>query len=108
MNNQEFENNTELLYQKIKDILNLKGVEYQNNKDVFSNFKDNAERLGLSKYQIWTVYFNKHVGSINNAVKNNPYNPNDINKIENLESRVLDAMAYLFLLHGMIYENKDE
>ena len=53
-------------------ILEGKGGDYATNDDANSNFKHIAQTLGLSKYQIWAVYFNKHIDAINNAIKNNP------------------------------------
>lgn len=86
---------------KVHDILNNKGVEYRTNEDVFSNFVSLGKQLGLSEYQIWNVYFTKHITSINNAIKNNPTNPDNESLKEPLEGRIIDAIAYLCLLYGM-------
>ena len=39
------------------DITTKKGHDYSGDEDVLENFKRNAERLGLTKYQVWLVYF---------------------------------------------------
>ena len=65
----------------------------------------NGEQLDLTEYQVWSVYFSKHIFSIQNAIKNFPDNP-DNNLAEPLDSRITDAGAYLFLLYGMSKRNK--
>ena len=59
----------EALFEDCLQLLRDKGEAYSGKKDALANFKINAERMGLSKYQIWAVYFNKHIDSINNATR---------------------------------------
>lgn len=82
----------------------VKGEAYASNKDSLSNFKRNAERLGMSPYQIWAVYFNKHVDSVNNAILQNPLTP--VDKSEGLESRVTDLINYAMLLRCLLIEGQ--
>lgn len=105
MNQKEFETKIEELMKVVNKTLKGKGVEYQTNKDVFSNFITLGEQLDLTEYQVWSVYFSKHIFSIQNAIKNFPSNP-DNNLAEPLDSRITDAVAYLFLLYGMSKRNK--
>jgi hypothetical protein len=85
-------------------ILRLqKGAAYAGNGDVFDNFKRNAERVGVTKYQIWLVYFNKHIDAITNAIKENPESP--VEKSEGMTGRIDDAINYLRLLGGMLEED---
>lgn len=105
MNQKEFETKIEELMKVVNKTLKGKGVEYQTNKDVFSNFITLGEQLDLTEYQVWSVYFSKHIFSIQNAIKNFPDNP-DNNLAEPLDSRITDAVAYLFLLYGMSKRNK--
>jgi len=105
MNQKEFETKIEELMKIVNKTLKGKGVEYQTNKDVFSNFITLGEQLDLTEYQVWSVYFSKHIFSIQNAIKNFPSNP-DNNLAEPLDSRITDAVAYLFLLYGMSKRNK--
>lgn len=102
MQRNEFTVYSEVLLESIFDTLNKKGKEYQSNDNVFSNFEDNARDLGLTKYQIWNVYFNKHVKSITNSIKTNPEDPTGKEMPEKLEGRIVDAIAYLLLLNAMI------
>jgi len=85
------------------DILDKKGRAYSGDTDAFENFKRNGERLGLSKYQVWLVYFMKHIDSITNAVKNAPNAP--VDQTEGLSGRVDDAINYLNLFAGMLKED---
>jgi hypothetical protein len=85
------------------DLMSSKGAAYSGSDDVFANFKRNADRLGLTQYQVWLVYFLKHIDAITNAVKTNPDHP--VDKSEGLEGRVDDAENYLKLLRGMLAES---
>lgn len=84
-------------------IADEKGKAYSGDTDANSNFKRNADRLGLTKYQIWGVYFNKHIDSINNAIKADPETPND--ETEGLFGRIVDARNYLGILCSMLVED---
>lgn len=85
------------LFSKSLAILHSKGESYAGTEDTLSNFKRNAANLGMTKYQVWAVYFGKHIDSINNAIKANPENP--IEKTEGLDGRILDAITYLSILY---------
>lgn len=106
MQRRQFEETSDELYEMVIETLLRKGVEYQKDNNVFSNFEENAKDLGLSKYQIWNIYFNKHVKSISNAIKTNPEDPTAKEMPEKLQGRIVDAVAYLLLLNGMISEAK--
>lgn len=85
-------------------VLNKKGKDYSLNEDVFSNFKRNAKRLGLSKYQIWATYWGKHVDSIFNAILHSPKNPQI--ESEPLENHLMDIINYALILSAMLKEDK--
>ena len=106
MQRRQFEEVSDELYEMVIETLLRKGVEYQKDNNVFSNFEENAKDLGLTKYQIWNIYFNKHVKSISNAIKTNPEDPTAKEMPEKLQGRIVDAVAYLLLLNGMISEAK--
>jgi hypothetical protein len=101
MNRQEFEIENKKILDKVIQTLSAKGVEYQKDEDVLSNFNSNALELNLSPFQIWSVYFTKHVKSIINGIKKNPKNPVNNNLSEPYEGRIIDAIAYLLLLNAM-------
>jgi hypothetical protein len=106
MNREEFDKNNQKLLEKVFETLSSKGVEYQKDENILSNFETNAHDLGLTPFQIWSVYFTKHVKSIINAIKKNPQNPKDNNLSEDYEGRIVDAIAYLLLLNSLLKKNK--
>lgn len=103
MNRLTFIEHVEASQQAELELLRLKGEAYSGQDDCFDNFKRNAEKLGLTKYQIWAVYCGKHLDSIFNAIKSNPTHP--IDKSEGLQGRVNDAINYLRLFSGMLAED---
>ena len=105
MNQDKFIKANNKVYEQIFYIIKNKGVEYQSNDDVLSNFKVNAADLGLTKYQIWSVYFTKHVKSIVSQIKSNPNNPMKKDSVENTKTRIIDAIAYLLFLNAMLEED---
>ncbi len=85
------------------DVANTKRVEYTGaSQDVLMNFKRIANRLGLSPLQVWSVYFNKHVDSVNTYIKG-------VDEVsEPMESRFADMLNYLFLGMALIIEQEVE
>lgn len=93
----------EKIYSEAKQIMLSKGKSYAGTgQDSLANFKRNAERLGMSKYQIWAVYFNKHIDSINSAIAANPDNPVDFS--ESIRGRVIDVINYATILECLLLE----
>ena len=54
MQRRQFEDLSDELYEMVIDTLLKKGVEYQKDGNVFSNFEENAKDLGLTKYLVLT------------------------------------------------------
>lgn len=88
------------------DVLLNKGDAYSGDEDANSNFKRNAKHLGLTKYQVLSVYMHKHLDGINNAIKVNPFEPEE--KTEGMKGRIVDAINYLCILHTLIEEDKGD
>ena len=89
-------------------ILLDKGLEYSLDKDCLSSFKEIAEFLGLSPFQVWFVYFYKHFAVIKNAIKNYPSDPVKGIKSETLDSRMNDLHNYLIIFEALIHDNEKE
>ena len=102
---QERQDSSKVLLEKALAVLEGKGKAYAGDKDVLLNFKRNAERLGMTKYQIWAVYANKHIDSVNNAIADNPSAP--VDATEGLEGRIIDIINYHLILHAMLSEDKN-
>lgn len=93
---------TELL-KEVLSVTDAKGQAYASNKDSLSNFKEVASRTGLTKYQVWEVYFQKHIISVENAIKQDPNKP--VEKTESLHGRLIDIIAYCGILEAMTIED---
>lgn len=97
---------TDELLAECKNILKVKGADYSSDTDVHANFIRNATRLGLTKYQVWALYFNKHVDAINNSIKRNAVSPQV--ESEPLRGRIVDCINYLIRFDSMLEEDKNE
>jgi len=84
------------------EILSSKGLDYAGNEDANRNFKEVGRTLGMTPFQTWAVYFNKHVDAVNNAIKNNPDNPK--RHAESVEESLKDIINYAGILYTLIYE----
>jgi hypothetical protein len=85
-------------------VLDSKGRAYSGNDEANANFIRTAQDSGLTKYQIWMVFFNKHKDSILNAIKDSPTNPHDAT--EGLRGRIIDGANYLMILASMLEEDQ--
>jgi hypothetical protein len=81
-----------------------KGEAYAVNDDSLSHFKETARRMGVTPFQSWGILFEKHVVSIENAIKRNPAAP--VERTESLHGRILDAIVYLALLETLRLEKE--
>lgn len=102
MNRQRFNDLRDKAYTDIVGINQAKGVDYAGEDDALANFKEAAEALGLTPFQIWAVYHHKHQSAINQFIKRGRV------ESEPIEGRVKDAILYLFLLLGLIEDQKQE
>lgn len=93
----------EEIFQECLGVLRDKGADYSGNEDALSNFKINAKRLGMTKYQVWLIYFMKHIDSVCNSIKDNPENPQVHS--EPLGGRVTDIINYAAILQCMLEED---
>ncbi|HPM74095.1 MAG TPA: hypothetical protein PLA71_00040 [Saccharofermentans sp.] len=115
MKRQEFyEITKELIENKVLKVLEEKGREYQSaegkEENVFANFERTGKSQEIPSEKVITVFLDKHLSSIFTFVK-------DMSKIGVLEAqnkstepigmRIVDAINYLLLLHGLICEKSD-
>ena len=92
----------EVRFAKCAKLLFAKGKDYAGDKDALANFKQVASMLGLTPFQVWGVYFLKHVMSVTNSIIANPQNPQV--ESEPLEERITDAINYLVLFEALLKE----
>jgi hypothetical protein len=92
----------EEMYQKRIKVLNDKGAAYAEEGDINYNFKIIAKILGLTPFQVWAVYWLKHVICVANAIKKNPNTP--IDTTEGMEGRIIDNQNYIDILVTLLEE----
>lgn len=76
-----------------------KGEEYSRDDDQLANFKRSANEAGITPEQAWLVFFNKHADAIKHYIKNGA-----VKGAEPIEGRINDAILYLALFKGLVYE----
>lgn len=88
---------------EIGKLSTLKGGEYAGDTDRLANFRRNADALGLTMEQIWSVYAAKHWDAISQYVK-------DIGtgkqreRLESITGRADDLIVYLILFKAIFEE----
>lgn len=92
------------LFAECIGVLKAKGQSYAGRADINANFKRIAERLGLTKYQVWAIYWNKHVDSVNNAIRRQPDCPTSCDG-ESIRGRLVDLINYCAILETMQIED---
>lgn len=90
------------IFDECKKTMIAKGKSYAGTEDSLANFKRNAERLGMTPFQVWAIYFNKHIDSINNAIKENPEHP--VDSSESIRGRIIDTINYATILECLLVD----
>ena len=99
MNSSEFNLLVDAARVRQDHLLKVKGADYtRHSEDRLSNFKRNAEAVGLSPVQVWAVYAGKHWDAIMAFVKTGK------TESEGIEGRLDDLHNYLYLLEGLLKE----
>lgn len=110
MNNNEFYQRTEGFYQECIQIMKTKGGEYAGSEDKFANFKRLSGLQQISPLSIWFTYFTKHFDSLTSFIrrvnKGESVAEVDASLSEPISGRIGDMINYLFILKGMIEEEK--
>ena len=106
MKDNERDRIVEQVVDDIKSIFNTKGKDYAGSEDILANFKEEAERLGLSPSQVLMIYKNKHERSINSAVKRDPDRPHRLG--EPLRESLIDAIVYNILMMCLLEDSRNK
>lgn len=92
-----------------KDVLNRaydimwdKMQDYAKDSEAFHNFRRSAASAGLTPFQVWVVFADKHWGAITRYCRDGKVESEDI------RDRLADLINYLCLLAGMIKEKENE
>ena len=102
MNKSEFLKIANEIFTDAIGVLDKANIDYANDDDALSNFKEAAEILGCYKYDVLLVYWFKHFKSITNHIKGKRGNR------EPIKGRFLDCINYLVLCYAMIVEDERE
>lgn len=83
-------------------LTETKGKEYSRHEnDVNSNFKRLSEETAIPSKTVLYIYLKKHLDAISSYIKTGQV------LSEPIESRIADAINYLFILASLIEEEKD-
>lgn len=85
-------------FERCKELLEKKGHDYTDGIDRYFNFTSIAKHLDVSPFQVWSIYFLKHIYAITTFCARGRV------ESEPLEDRITDAINYLLLLKGMLKE----
>jgi len=86
--------------EKLRETGLTKGRKYTlSTGDRLANFKQEAEELGLTPFQVWHVFFNKHVRAVADFCRRGQSIGEEL-----VENNIHDCLMYLFLLEGLIDE----
>jgi hypothetical protein len=100
MTQEQFNEAFVTLYNQALSIREAKQPEYTlENVDVLNNFKESAKRAGVTPLQVWSIFFDKQLSSIQAHIKNP-----DLPKAEPLDSRFADLYNYLLLGYCLFQE----
>jgi len=103
MTQEEFSYVYNILSENAMYIRSVKQPEYTlENLDVLNNFKQSAIRAGVSPMQVWSIFFDKQLSSIQAHIKN----PNLV-QAEPLDSRWADLYNYLLLGFALYKESAE-
>lgn len=92
-----------LLTQKGHDYTQGRSEVKSDHKGRLINFYKNAEKNGLTPYQILNVYMGKHLDAIDTFIKSGGLRTES----EPIEGRICDAINYMLLLYKMVkYEQR--
>lgn len=100
MNFEELNDFMRMTFEEVMDTREAGQHEYANGDDAFSNFNGLAKELDLNRKEVLWVYAMKHKDGIASYLRGN------ISQREDVTGRIKDLIVYLFLLWGMIHEDR--
>ena len=100
MTQEQFNEAYDTLYNHAMSIREAKQPEYTlESADILNNFKESAKRTGVTPLQVWSIFFDKQLSSIQAHIKNP-----DLKPAEPLSSRFADLYNYLLLGYCLFQE----
>ena len=113
MKNAEFIEETKQFFQECLDVMSTKGREYAGDQedDKFANFKRVAKLQGIPVTSAWFTYFIKHFDSLASFVRKRNQGVSiieiEMGLSEPISGRIGDMINYLFILNGIIDEERE-
>ena len=107
MKNERFEQIVANTQERLEDLMKLKGGEYASEADRLSNFKKNAEALGLDPMQVWAVYAGKHWDAVQTYIRDLASGV-ERPRLESIQGRADDLIVYLHLFHGLLEDSEQK
>jgi hypothetical protein len=89
----------QIVTREVEKIRATKGREYATDEDTLADFKEVAENAGVTPFQCWLIYVEKHQRAIATFVREGEV------RSEAIESRVLDVIVYHHLFLGLLAEH---
>lgn len=100
MTQDQFNEEYDTLLNHAMSIREAKQPEYTlESADVLNNFKESARRAGVTPLQVWSIFFDKQLSSVQAHIKNP-----DLKQAEPLSSRFADLYNYLLLGYCLFQE----
>jgi hypothetical protein len=104
MTQEEFNQAYDMLCEDAMNIRLAKQPEYtMESVDILNNFKQSAKRAGINPMQVWSIFFDKQLTSIQSHIKN----PKLV-QAEPLDSRWADLYNYLLLGFALYKESTEQ
>ena len=103
MTQEEFNVVLKSRFEKCESVLGIKAGEYARNNDRLSNFKSAAALMKTTPAKACLWFFLKHLVSISDMV--NDLDLDMPNPPQVWNEKIGDAINYLILLEGIIYED---
>lgn len=107
MNTNDLNALLERTFVQMKALSSTKGEEYAGTEDRLSNFKRLADELEMIPEQVLMVYLTKHLDSIRTYIKDKA-SDRKRELSEPIAGRIDDAVLYLILLKGLVYEREEK
>jgi len=110
MTNKDFIEETQRFFEECLDVMNTKGQEYAGSEDKFANFKRLANKYNVPTEEICGIYMTKHLDSIDSFIRERRAGKSvmeiEAGLSEPISGRIMDAVNYLFILKGIVDEER--
>lgn len=102
MTHEQFLRHIESEVARVLELVRRKNEDYSGTSpNPFAAFDEAASVLGLTREQVWAVFYMKHVQALVRFIKTGLLSDEDIH------SRLMDLIAYPLILSAMLSEETD-